>query len=92
MDAQRDLAAIGDEDFFEHGGLEHAVRALFEDGSGWPNSTGCVGDEDLRDRAGARRRDRVHRLHRLDDEQRSGLRVTVSPTLTKGAAPGCGRR
>src|SRR5258708_15860620 len=29
----------------------------------------AVGDEDLRHAAGARRRDLVHHLHRLDDEQ-----------------------
>ena len=33
--------------------------------TGWPSSTRIA-----RDRAGARRRDLVHRLHRLDDQQR----------------------
>src|SRR3546814_10543474 len=37
----------------------------------------AVGDEDLRDRAGAWRRDLVHDLHRLDDEQRVAFRDPV---------------
>jgi hypothetical protein len=43
--------------------------------SGSPNSTGCcVGYQNVRDLAGARRRDRVERLHRLDEQQRLALR------------------
>ena len=61
--AQRDLAAIGDEDFVEHRLLDHHQRFAILDRL-------AVLDEDLRDLAGARRRDLVHRLHRLDDEQR----------------------
>ena len=62
VDAKRDLAAIGDEDFFEHQEMTSSV---------WPNSTGCgIAHADFADRAAARREDRVHGLHRFDDEQR----------------------
>jgi hypothetical protein len=63
--AQRDLAAVGDEDLVEHGRAAHSMIISGSPYStGWPSSTGS------RHRAGARRRDLVHRLHRLDDQQR----------------------
>ena len=47
--------------------------------SGSPNSTGWrVVDQDLRDRAGLGRLDRVHHLHRLDDQQRLARRHLVA--------------
>ena len=67
QDPERDLAAIGDEDL-----LEHALVPLYS-----ITTSGIavfdrlrILEQDRRDRAGARRRDLVHRLHRLDDQQR----------------------
>ena len=38
LDAQGDLAAVGDEDLVEHRGAEGPIRRW---NSGWPYSTGC---------------------------------------------------
>ena len=66
QDAQGDFAAIGDEDLVEHRLLDHHQGfAVFD--------RLAVLDEDLGHLAGPRRRDLVHRLHRLDDEQRLAL-------------------
>ena len=66
QDAQRDLAAIGDQDLVEHGARRYSMIS-----SGSPYSTGAaLVDQDPGDPAGARRADRVHHLHRLDDQQR----------------------
>ena len=66
MDAQRDLAAVGDQDLVEHG----ACPAYSMISSGSPYSTGMpLLDQDARDGAGARRLDRVEGLHRLDQQQ-----------------------
>src|SRR6185437_16574829 len=46
--------------------LQHEQRLAEFDGC-------AVGDEDLRHPAGARRRNLVHHLHRLDDEERLAL-------------------
>ena len=69
MDAQRNLAAVGDQQF-----LDGHCDAYSMTTSGWSNSTGwesptriCV------DLAGLGRGDRVHHLHRLDDQQRVAL-------------------
>ena len=78
--AQRDLAAVGDEDFFEHRtatACRERRHSMIISGSpnstGWPSSTRICTT-----RAGARRGDLVHGLHRFDDQQRSGR-----------PAPGC---
>ena len=64
---QRDLAAVGDQDFFEHRLPlppldDHQRLAEFD--------RLAVLEQDLGHGAGARRRNLVHRLHRLDDQQR----------------------
>ena len=74
-DAERDLAAVGDQDLVEEG--RGVIHSMIISGSpystGWPSSTMiCV------DLAGARRGDLVHRLHRLDDEQRLALADRVA--------------
>ena len=67
MDAERDLAAVGDQDLVEH----RADASYSTIISGSPNSTGWrVVDQDLRHRAGLGRLDRIEGLHRLDDQQR----------------------
>ena len=60
--AQCDLAAIGDEDFFEH----HSMIIIGSPNStGWPSSTRiCV---TVPERGAG---NRIHRLHRFDDQQR----------------------
>ncbi len=66
QDAQGDFAAIGDEDLVEHA----RPRRLLDDQERLAVFDRLpVLDEDVRDRAGARGGDLVHRLHRLDDEQ-----------------------
>ncbi len=65
QDAQRDLAAVGDDDLLEHGRGAYSTT-----NSGWPNSTGSP----LRAmmevmRAGLVGLDLVHHLHGLDDAQ-----------------------
>src|SRR5713226_6468982 len=56
--------------------LQHEQRLTVFDGR-------AVGDEDLRHPASARRRDLVHHLHRLDDEQGLALAHGI-PDLDKG--------
>ena len=57
-----DLAAIGDEDFFEHYSM---IIIGSPNSTGWPSSTRiCV------TMPRARRRNLIHRLHRFDDQQR----------------------
>ena len=86
---ERDLAAVGDQDFVEHRGGGPAAHSMIISGS--PNSTGlAVLDQDLRHRAGARRRDLVHRLHRLDDEQRLAGRRPCCRRRRTACAPGAG--
>ena len=65
VDAQRDLAAIGDQELLDFGTclLDDDERLVEFDRL-------AVLDQDRGDRAGARRGDRVHHLHRLDDQQR----------------------
>ncbi len=76
-----DLAAVGYEDFLEHAPL---FRRYSMTTSGMPYSTGWASSTRIAvDRAGARRRNLVHRLHRLDDQQ--GLpSLTAWPTLDEG--------
>ena len=86
LDAQRDLAAVGDEDLLEHFRIiqDHQRLAVFH--------RLRRGDQHIcADGAGPRRLDLVERLHRLDQQQRlpGG---DVWPTLTKGGAPGSGAR
>ena len=52
----------------------------------------AVLDQDLRDLAGARRGDLVHRLHRLDDEQGLALASPSCADLDEGRRPGSGAR
>ena len=100
--AQRDLAAIGYEDFFEHRNMRTKLR-LFP-----TRSHGCgaslddhqrlaefdrlgVLDQDLHHAAGARRRNLVHGLHRLDDQQ--GLAgAHLAADLDVGPRAGLGPR
>ena len=87
VDAQRDLAAVGDQQFLDRHGtslLDDDQRLVELDRLG-------VLDQDLRDRAGLGRGDRVHHLHRLDDQQRVALLDAV-PTAMNGLAPGSGDR
>ena len=66
------------------------VHSMISSGSpystGWPSSTRIVGD-----RAGARRRDLVHRLHRLDDQDVSALAHRVAD-VDVGPGAGLGER
>jgi hypothetical protein len=75
VDAQRDLAAVGDQDALDaHGARpgDHDQRLVEFDRL-------RVLDQDRGDRAGRGRGDRVHHLHRLDDQQGvAGLHL--SPT------------
>ena len=64
QDAQRDLAAVGDEDLLEHGAAYSMTN------SGWPNSTGSPFLARIAVIApGLVGLDLVHHLHRLDDAQ-----------------------
>ncbi len=87
VDAQGDLAAVGDENLFEHG-----CCRLFDDDEGVAELDWLrVLHENGLDRPRSGRRKRIHDLHRLDDQQ--GLALGhLSPALTKGSAPGCGAR
>ena len=72
-DAQRDLAAVGDEDLLNiaRPGPARRAQAFLMRKSFCPNSTAlAVLREDLDDRAGALGLDLVHQLHRLDDAER----------------------
>ena len=81
VDAQRDLAAIGDEHLLEHLGARYSSTM-----SAWPIlDRRAVGDQDLGDPAGARRVDLVHHLHRLDDQQRLAFAHVVAE-LDEGRA------
>jgi hypothetical protein len=86
QDAQRDLAAIGDEDFLEHGGRPYSMTT-----SGSPYSTGWRLDEDARDRAGTVGRDLVHGLHGFDDQKGLALRY-LGADLDERGLPGSGER
>ena len=72
VNAQRDLAAVGDEDFFEHARYSITTRGS-PNSTGWASSTRISGHDPA-----LRGRDRVHRLHRLDDEQRLALAHPVA--------------
>ena len=88
QDAQRDLAAVGDDDL-----LEHARRLSSMTNSGWPNSTGWpFSTRILEHLAGRVGLDLVEDLHRLDDAQGLAVRRPRWPTSTKGLAPGDGAR
>ena len=88
MDAERDLAAVGDQDLVEH----RAERPYSTIISGFAelHRLGVV-DQDLRDRAGLGRLDRVEGLHRLDDQQRLARRHLVADRDELGL-PGSGAR
>ena len=89
LDPQRDLAAVGDQDFVEHrpgpGGYSMII-------SGWPYSTGAP--------EGTRMRMTVPALGALiwlkvfiaSMSSRVCPAVTAWPTVTKGGAPGSGER
>ena len=73
VDAERDLATVGDEDLFEH------ARGYSMTTRGSPNSTGWASSTRIASTMpAARGRDRVHRLHRLDDQQRLALAHLVA--------------
>jgi hypothetical protein len=61
-----DFAAIGDEDFLKH----HQPALLDHDERHAVFDRLRILEQDRRHRAGARRGDLVHRLHRFDDQQR----------------------
>ena len=63
-----DLAAIGDEDFLEHRARPDSIRSTTSGIAVFDRL--AVLEQDRRHRAGARRGDLVHRLHRFDDQQR----------------------
>ena len=68
VDSERDLAAIGDKDFFKH---RPPAPPYDKTTSGSPNSTGSPSETRiLRTLPPWRRGDVIHRLHRLDDEKR----------------------
>ena len=60
LDAQRDLAAVGDQDLVEHVLDDQQRLAVFD--------RLAVGDQDPGHGAGARRLDLVEGLHRLDQQ------------------------
>src|ERR1700744_3092633 len=81
VDAERDLAAIGDEDF-----LEHQARIS----SDWPNSTGCASAMQISLTVPARGA-RIWLMVFIASMRRSvAPSFTVSPTFTKGGLPGSG--
>ena len=91
QDPERDLAAIGDQDLVEHRGARAPVRySMITSGSpystGWPLPTKMAVTH-----AGLGRRDVVHGLHRLDDQDRLPLR-DPGADLDEGGAPGSGAR
>ena len=80
--AQRDLAAVGDQDL-----VEHASRSLDHDQGLAVFDRLAVLDQDRGDHAGARRDDLVEGLHRLDEQDLSPA-LTVLPISTKALASG----
>ena len=81
VNAQRDLATIGDQDFL------NGHRRLLDDDERLIELDGLTAlDQDLRHPAGLRRDDRVHHLHRLDDQQRiSGGNLLAGRDEWRGA-------
>ena len=93
-DAQRDLAAVGDQDLFEHRGAVLDWRHSFDDHQRLAVFDRlAVLDEDAPSPCRARGRgDLVHRLHRFDDQQRvAGLR-RPGADLDEGLGAGLGGR
>ncbi len=72
QDAQRDLAAIGDDDLVQHGSTDHEQRLVVLDGL-------AVLHQDRHYRAVELRRDRIEHLHRFDDAEGIPF-LTVCPT------------
>ncbi len=87
---QRDLAAIGDEDFIEHGVFPAARKPSLDNDQRFAEFDRlAVLEQNLGHGARARRRNLVHGLHRFDDQQRiAGL--DLWPTSMNGLAPGSG--
>ena len=90
-DAERDLAAVGDEDLLEHRRRRQAPARSRN--SGWPNSTGCPFSTRISATLpGHLGLDLVHQLHRLDDAEDLALLRPVEPTSTKDGESGAGVR
>ena len=88
-DAQRDLAAVRDEDLLEQRALAQLLRD-FEELLAELDGLAVLG-EDLDDRARALGLDLVHQLHRFDDAERLAF-ADRAPTSTNGGASGDGER
>ena len=87
QDAQRDLAAVGDDDF-----VEHAVARCscsFDDEQRLPELDGiAVLDQDRDDAAGLVGFDLVHHLHRLDDAEHVARLDLAAQLRRSDLAPG----
>ena len=87
--AERDLPPVGDQNFIEHRAVAHSIdhqRLAVLDRL-------AILDQNLDDRAGTRRGNLIHRLHRFDDDQRlAGLYLAADvdegPRARRGTAIG----
>ena len=89
VDAERDLAAVGDQDLLEHGRLSlRAARGHSRTISGAPNSTGAPSSTRMRFTVPARGAGIWFMVFIASMIRKVWPSLSVSPTLMNGSAPG----